>query len=201
VTPLILAVDTTGELGSVALNRGGEVLEEIEVRAPDGFAQVLFGAIAGLLERNGVRVGEIGLFVAASGPGSFTGVRAGLACVKGLAEAVGVGAMGVSNLEALARCGTGRLRAAVIDARRGEIYGAVYDESGALVSEETVAKFEEWRAGLPEGAEIVEGPRALAGVVAQVAWERMERGESGDAAGVDANYVRRSDAEMKWREV
>jgi tRNA threonylcarbamoyladenosine biosynthesis protein TsaB len=201
VTPLILAVDTTGELGSIALARGGEVLEEVEVRAPEGFAQVLYGAIAGILERNGVTVREVGLFAAASGPGSFTGVRVGLACVKGLAQAVGVGAVGVSNLEALARCGTGPLRAAVIDARRGEIYGAVYDASGALVSGETVGKFEEWRASLPEGVEVVEGARPLAAMVSRIAWERMRRGEIVDAAGVDANYVRRSDAEMKWREL
>ncbi len=69
-------------------------------------------------------------FAAASGPGSFTGVRVGLACVKGLAEALGKPAVAVSNLRAIASFGTAPWRAVVLDARRGEIYGAVYDAAG-----------------------------------------------------------------------
>src|SRR3954452_25063096 len=135
---VILAVDTTGEHGSLALVRGGELLEEVAMHAPEGFAHVLFGELAALLERHGVKTADIDCFAASSGPGSFTGVRVGLACVKGLAEAVGRPAIAVSNLAALARCGTARLRGAVIDARRNQIYGAVYDAEGRIVSPEVV---------------------------------------------------------------
>jgi len=201
VTPLILAVDTTGEQGSLALMRGSSVVEEVVMQAPEGFSQILYGELKALLTRHGIKPAEIDCFAAASGPGSFTGVRVGLACVKGLAEALGRPAMAVSNLEALARCGTGKLRGAVIDARRGEVYGAVYDDGGGLVSPEVVAPYEAWAASLPEGVEFIWAPRPLARVIAGIAAERLSRGEAPDPASLDANYVRRSDAEMKWKDL
>src|SRR5450432_4168464 len=121
--PLILAVDTTSEYGSLALARDGELLEEVPLHAPDSFSPVLYAQLERLLERHGVKLAEIACFAAASGPGTFTGVRVALACVKGLAEAMARPAVAVSNLEAVARYGTARLRGAVLDARRGEIYG------------------------------------------------------------------------------
>lgn len=210
MTPLILAVDTTSEHGSVALARGAEVVEEVALHAPTGYAQVLYGALEELLARHELTVAEVDCFAAASGPGTFTGVRVGLACVKGLAEALGRPAVAVSNLEALARFGRGPLRAVFLDARRAEIYGAVYDDAGRVVMPETVAKVAAWVAGLPAGVEFVapefvegvpEGPRVtapreLAGMVARVAAGR----EWLDPAALDANYVRRADAEMMWKE-
>lgn len=210
MTPLILAVDTTSEHGSIALARGADVIEEVALHGPTGFGHVLYGAMQELLARHGVELRKVECFAAASGPGSFTGVRVALTCVKGLAEATGKRAVAVSNLEALARFGSGPLRAPVIDARRGEVYGAVYDAAGAVVLPETVAKVEAWVATLPPGVEFVgvqrveglpEGsfvtaPRAIAGMMAQVAAGR----EWLDPAALDANYVRRSDAEMYWRE-
>lgn len=210
MTPLILAVDTTTEHGSFALARGAEVIEEVALLAPTGFGHVLYGALQELLARHGIQLRDVECFASSSGPGSFTGVRVGLACAKGLAEATRKPAVAVSNLEALARFGSGPLRAPVIDARRGEVYGAVYDAAGALVAPETVAKVEAWLATLPAGVEFVgverigglpeEGfvtaPRAIAGMVARVAAGR----EWLDPAALDANYVRRSDAELFWRE-
>jgi tRNA threonylcarbamoyladenosine biosynthesis protein TsaB len=201
VNPLILAIDTTHELGSLALLRGEELLEEAALRAPDGFAHVLYPELDALLKRHAVTAGAIDCFAAASGPGSFTGVRVGLACVKGLAEAASKPAVGVSNLQALASLGRGPLRAAMIDARRGEIYGAVYDEAGAPVLPEVVMPAEDWRKTLPEGAEIVEltGEMTLAAAIAKIALARLRKGEAGDPAALDANYVRRSDAELLFR--
>ena len=219
----MLAADTTHEFGSLALMRGEEVLEEVLLHSPTGFAHVLFGHLSGLLERHGVKVEEIGCFAAASGPGSFTGVRVGLAFVKGLAEALGKPAAGVSNLRAMASFGSAPLRATLLDARRGEIYGAVYDDAGRLVSPETVTKLAVWIERLPEGelefvstdpalpgaalagtrfegARVVTAPRAMAGAVAKIALEALVRGEAGDPAALDANYVRRSDAELFWKE-
>lgn len=222
MTPLILAVDTTHEFGSLALLRGGETLAEMELHAPEGFAHVLYPHLARLLERHGVAVAAIDCFAAASGPGSFTGVRVGLACVKGLAEAVGRPAVGVSNLQALACFGTRPLRAVVLDARRGEVYGAVYDADARPVVAETVAPFSRWLESLPDDVEFVcadfapfrgslEGtrfadapmviaPRALAATVGRLAAARFEAGDAQDPAALDANYVRRSDAELLWKE-
>ena len=220
MTPWILAVDATSEYGSLALGRGGEAIEEVVLHAPTGFDQVLYGKLQELLQRNGVRLAEIACFAAASGPGTFTGVRVSLGCVKGLAEALGKPAVGVSNLEAMARFGTGRLRAVAMDARRGQVYGAVYDAEGGLVSEEVVADLGPWLGALPEevdeflstdlkldlagtrfaGARVIAAPRAMAAQIARIAAERLARGEVSDPAALDANYVRRADAEMQWKE-
>src|ERR1700694_1105830 len=147
---LILAVDTTHEFGSLALARDGAVVAEVAMHAPAGFGQVLYGYLERLLAGAGVTAGSIDCFAAASGPGSFTGVRVGLACVKGLAEAAGKPAVAVGNLEAMATFGTAPLRAVVMDARRGEVYGAVYDQAGCVVSPEVVAPFPDWLRSLPQ---------------------------------------------------
>ena len=218
--PLVLAVDTTHEYGSLALARGVAILEEVSLHAPAGFAHVIYAELAALLERQGVQVDEVECFAAASGPGSFTGVRVGLACIKGLAEATGRKALGVSNLRALAEFGTAPLRAVLLDARREEIYGAVYDAAGRQVTPETVAPLAAWLATLPEAelefvcldyeprlegtrfaaSRVTEAPRALAAAIARIAAACYERGEACDPAAIDANYVRRSDAELFWRE-
>ncbi|MGC8760982.1 MAG: tRNA (adenosine(37)-N6)-threonylcarbamoyltransferase complex dimerization subunit type 1 TsaB [Bryobacteraceae bacterium] len=203
----IVAMDTTSEFGSLALAEEGRIVEEVLLHSPDGFAHVLFGHLERLLKRHGWRYEDVTGFAAAAGPGSFTGVRVGLAAAKGLAEASGALAAGISNLQAMAWFGTARLRAPFFDARRGEIYGAVYDDRLEPVQPEVVMKFPAWRAGLPEGAELLTPdpalfqvqatvtPRALAGAIALLAFDRLE-----DPAALDANYVRRSDAELHWRE-
>jgi len=223
VTPLVLAVDTTHEFGSLALARGGQTIEEVLVRAPDGFGHVIYGHLARLLDGQCVKLAAIDCFAAASGPGSFTGVRVGLACVKGLAETAGKPAVAVSNLQVLASFGTAGLRAVVLDARRGEVYGAVYDDAAKLVTPEVVARFPAWLATLPAGelefvspdftpfhallagtrfehARVVTAPRALAAAIARLALARLLHGEASDPAALDANYVRRSDAELFWKE-
>jgi len=219
----ILSLDTTGEFGSLALAEDERILEELPLHSPDGFAHVLFGHMERLLAAHGWRVEEIDCFAAAAGPGSFTGVRVGLAAVKGLAEALAKRALGVSSLQAVASFGSAPLRAVVLDARRGEIYGAVYDAQLELVSPEVVNKFQDWLVTLPEdrlqfvstnpeafepalagtrfaGAPVVRAPRALAGAVARIAARRLAAGEAGDPAALDANYVRRTDAELKWKD-
>ncbi len=175
------------------------VLEEIAIESADGFAHVLFGEIEALLARHELTIEQIDVFAAAAGPGSFTGVRVGLSAVKGLAEATGRKVAAVSNLRAVASLGTNQLRAALIDARRGEIYGGVYDDALNAVSDEVVMPKEQWLATLPGEAEIVEGDgRPLAGAVGRIAASHPELAR--DPAEIDANYVRRSDAELLWRE-
>jgi tRNA threonylcarbamoyladenosine biosynthesis protein TsaB len=203
---MILAIDTTGESGSIALVDGSTVVEEVILTSPDGFAHVLFSEIEALLSRHHLTIHQIDAFASASGPGSFTGVRIGLTAVKGLAEASGRKVVAVSNLEALASFGTHALRAVVIDARRGEIYGAVYDADLNVVRDEVVMNHEAWIATLPSGdMEIVDArqfqtPRALAGAIGKIAAARYDAGRAQDPAAIDANYVRRSDAELLWKD-
>jgi tRNA threonylcarbamoyladenosine biosynthesis protein TsaB len=211
----LLAVDTTSEFGSIAIAEAETVIEEVSIDSPEGFGHILFGEIQRLLARHGMALADLDGFAAAAGPGSFTGVRVGLTAVKGLAEANGKLVVAVSNLAALAWFGKRALRAPVLDARRGEVYGAVYDAALNLVSDEVVMPFDEWEAALPAGDlelitcgfqtpaqfhPVLQAPRALAGAVASIAARRFEMGLAQDPAAIDANYVRRSDAELLWKD-
>jgi tRNA threonylcarbamoyladenosine biosynthesis protein TsaB len=219
---LILALDTTAEFGSLALARDAQVIEEILIHSPDGFSRTLFEHIERLLARHDVKVADVECFACAAGPGSFTGVRVGIAAAKGLAEAVGRPIVAVSNLQALAACGSAPHRAAFIDARRGDIYGAVYGADLHQIVPETVTKLQFWFDSVPvldvefvttdfapfraafsgtrfESAPVTER-RALAGAIARIAADRVARCQADDPAVPDANYVRRSDAELLWRD-
>ena len=221
--PLILAVDATGEYGSLALARGVEIMEELPLHSPSGFAHVLFGSLSELLARHGLKAADISCFASASGPGSFTGVRVGLAFTKGLADALGKPAVAVSNLRAVASFGSAPLRAPLLDARRGEVYAAVYDPAGCPVCPETVSNLTAWLERVPFAdlefvapdfspfsaafagtrfahAPLVTAPRALAAAIARLTFAALESGEAADPAALDANYVRRSDAELFWKE-
>ena len=87
----------------------------------------------------------------------------------------------------------------MIDARRGEIYGGVYDGALNAVSDEVVMPMADWLATLPAAAEIVKSEgRLLAGAIGSIAAGHPELAR--DPGKIDANYVRRSDAELLWRE-
>lgn len=201
---MILSIDTTSEFGSIALTDANAVIEEVSLHAPEGFGHVLFGHIQHLLEKNATTVHQMECFAAASGPGSFTGVRIGLAAAKGLAEATGKRVVAVSNLRALAFFGSAPLRATVIDARRGQVYAAVYNNRLELMMPEAVLKLEDWLPMLPKNdcelISTVSAPRALAAAIGQIAWDDFTAGRSSDPTEIDANYVRRSDAELFWKD-
>ena len=211
---VILAVDTTSEFGSVALRRDGATAAEVQMHSTDGFGHLLIQAIEEVLAKANAPLEEIDCFAGASGPGSFTGVRVSLASIKGLAEGLGRPAAAISNLRALSLFGSAPLRAVALEARRGQVYGAVYDASARMVVEETLALWEDWVKTLPAEAEFVglaEGPCAQAGVLFTKATGGLAAavaacadldgpGNWSDPVGIDANYVRRSDAEMYWKD-
>lgn len=204
----VVALDTTSEHGSVALVEDGAAVEEVALHGPEGFGHILFPALEQLMIRHGWRHQDVTGFAAAAGPGSFTGVRIGLAAVKGLAEAAGARAAAISTLRAIASFGTAQRRAAVIDARRGEVYGAVYTAQLEPLGDEVVCPLDIWLASLPPGSEILTpAPEILAGRPATqtpqalaAAVGRLAQDELADPAALDANYVRRSDAELHWRD-
>jgi tRNA threonylcarbamoyladenosine biosynthesis protein TsaB len=197
----ILAIDTTNEHGSIAITEDERVIEEVSLPPGDGFGHILFGEIENLLLRNGLRLADMDAFASASGPGTFTGVRVGLTAVKGLAEALSRKVVVVSNLKTMAYFGTRELRAPMLDARRGDVYGAVYNAELELVREEVVMKQDAWLASLPVDVEVLTEPRLLAGAIGRIAARECAVGRALDPAMVDANYVRRSDAEMMWQDV
>ncbi len=218
---LTLAVDTTAPFGSIALADANGMREEVQVHAPGGFSQVLFGAVESLLARQRVRLEDIELFAGASGPGSFTGVRVGLSAIKGLAEVRGKRVVAISNLAALAEFGESDARATVIDARRGEVYAALYNGAGHRIIAQVVLPFQKFLTLLPEREiewiaqdfapffpalagtgfadyRVVEAPSAMAGAIAKLAIRSAAAGLAQDPAAIEANYVRRSDAELLY---
>jgi tRNA threonylcarbamoyladenosine biosynthesis protein TsaB len=125
---LVLALDTTTRAGSAAVVRDGAVVLEEAGDPALTHGQRLPRDLMRLLDRAGVQLDDVDLFAVAAGPGSFTGLRVGIATVQGLAMAGARRVVPVSTLEALARAGrNGRDPiAAWMDAQRGEVFAALY---------------------------------------------------------------------------
>ena len=185
---IILGLDTTSNVASVALRRDGATVAEEVLETTDGHAQWIYHMIERVLERAGITLDHVDCFASAVGPGSFTGVRICLAAVKGLADATGKPAAGISNLRALATFGTGDERKPVIDARRGQIYTAIYNSRLELVSPEVLID-----------GQATDPVPALAGAIALCA-EQDGPDKWQDPAALDAHYVRRSDSDAQWHD-
>lgn len=218
----VLSLDTTSGHGSLALIEDGRIVGESAMDSADGFGHVLYGQVEQLLRAQGWSLRDVDAFAASAGPGSFTGIRVGLTAVKGLGEALGRRVVAVSNLKALAWHGSAPLRATVIDAHRGEVYGGVYSASLEIMQPEAVTSLPRWLESLPgAGLELVaadcgclaaavqaaphlrfvvkQAPQALAGAVGMIAWTSLKAGLACDPGLLEANYVRRSDAELLWK--
>ncbi len=135
--PLVLAIDASHMTGSVAVTRGSDPLHEIIFDASDTHSATLMPAVDECLAAARAAIKDIDLFVTVIGPGSFTGLRIGLATVKGFAAVAGRPVAAVGSLELIAAAARSGSAFAVplIDARRGEVYTAMYDISGDLPAE------------------------------------------------------------------
>lgn len=219
---LIVAVDTSGRNGSVALCRGDggnfEVLQVISLAGGTYSAQLL-PRIAEALQQNHLSKNDVDGFVVVSGPGSFTGLRVGLATVKGLCEVLEKPLAAVSMLEALvlSQGRSGETVTAVLDAGRGEVYVGEYKHSGARANlvREYIAKLHEFAAIvaslsgdlLTTDAKVAEALHAAnprvrlvaaldAAEIGRIGMRKLLAGETADPATIDVNYIRRSDAEI-----
>ena len=133
---LVLALDTTSAAGSLALARDGRLVDEMQGDPGLTHGQRLPGDLQGLLDRHGLTTGAIDRYAVAAGPGSFTGLRVGIATVQGLALAHDRRVVAISVLDTLvevaARLADGNLHgpnliAPWVDAKRGEIFSALYE--------------------------------------------------------------------------
>jgi tRNA threonylcarbamoyladenosine biosynthesis protein TsaB len=164
-SPLILALDTATASCGVALTAGtanaGRVLGTLSLNGPGGCSRRVLKAIEYLLDEAGVGWSDIEGIGVSLGPGSFTGLRIGMAIAKGLAMATGVSLHGVSTLDTLAMgCPSEGLVCALLDARRQEVYGAFYRNSGRGV----LKRLSEPRAWSPVAcAEAIAEPAVLVG--------------------------------------
>jgi tRNA threonylcarbamoyladenosine biosynthesis protein TsaB len=229
MSQLLLAVDTSGKNGSLALacaTLGQSEISVLEVvpLAGGAFSAQLVPQIARLLEKYKYGKSDLAAFVVASGPGSFTGLRVGLAAIKALAEVLQKPIAAISVLEAVARSAAARGRVvALLDAGRGDVYAGEYEldlQVGAqmLMHSERLLGLEEFvaEASLPESKDraIVAPDAALAekiraagilveliaypnsGVLARVGWEHLQRDDTVLPDALEANYLRRPDAEI-----
>lgn len=215
---LLLAVDTSGKHGSISLARVGEDTEILEIVPLAGgtFSAQLVPQIPRLLAKHGHTKLDLDGFAVASGPGSFTGLRVGLAAVKALAEVLQKPIAVVSLLEAVAASAqtNGKILAAM-DAGRGEIYAGKFEEGGERLEEALVSTSEFLAAAdgftivTPDEtvASVVSGaglqpiliPRPQSDAVARLGGRRLQRQETVTAEDLEANYIRRSDAEILYK--
>jgi tRNA threonylcarbamoyladenosine biosynthesis protein TsaB len=120
--------------------------EPSSLTAPPGHAAELMPGVAAMLERAELGYGDLDAVAVGVGPGTFTGLRIGIATARALAQAHGLGVRGVSSLAALSEGIAAPVRLPLIDARRGQVFAALYDDSGeawpptALEPEELVRK-------------------------------------------------------------
>jgi tRNA threonylcarbamoyladenosine biosynthesis protein TsaB len=131
---LVLALDTTTRAGSIAVARAGRLLALYEGDRARPHAERLPGDLEASLRRAGVGRSEVDVFAVAIGPGSFTGLRIGIAAIQGCAFATGRPVVGVSALEAIARAAAAAHGLAThsrlgvwMDAQRQEVFSALYD--------------------------------------------------------------------------
>jgi tRNA threonylcarbamoyladenosine biosynthesis protein TsaB len=220
---LLLITDTSGKQGSVALARSrkgsdpGEV-EVIESRPLAGgtFSAQLVPQIASLLERHALKKSGIDAFIVVSGPGSFTGLRVGLAAIKALAEILRKPIVPVSLLEVVAlAAGTPGKVLAALNAGRGDFYAGEYAIAGnsALLVREHLLPKDELLAAAPgfvistSDAPLADIARAAghsvclienvsAAMIARLGLRKLEEGTTVSPERLEANYGRRSDAEI-----
>ena len=220
---LILAFDTSGFAGSVALLDGPQVLAQRQLDTARRSAQTLAPAIAELLAGQGLKPREVGLVATTVGPGSFTGLRVGVTTAKAWAYAAECSVIGLSTLAAIAYQVPAEMRLtameihAVLDAQRKELYLGRFAAGGERLADDRIVAADGWLAGLAAGT-IVTGSgltrladRLPAGVTAtplelwepqavtigQLAWDEYQRGRSDDFWKLAPVYLRPSYAEEK----
>ncbi len=222
---LLLSIDTSGKNGSIALAQASELdqddVEILGLASLTGgtFSAQLIPQVADLLSSQGHTKNDIGAFAVASGPGSFTGLRVGLAAVKALAEVLGKPIAAVSLLETCAFVSgvRGKVMAA-LDAGRNEVYAADYelplntdhDPNERLVTRSdfldqakgsTVATPDSAIAGAAKAAGLSVSllPLVSAAEVARLGWRKICSGKTVSPEQLEANYIRRTEREMLER--
>jgi tRNA threonylcarbamoyladenosine biosynthesis protein TsaB len=132
---LILSLETATRDGSLALMRSTALLDSVKGVADESHSVNLLQQIESLLERNQVTLRDVDLFATATGPGSFTGLRIGLATIKGFAHSLGRTAIGIPTLSAVAHsAGRSPKTCALLQAGRGEVFAQMFsvDEDGEV---------------------------------------------------------------------
>src|SRR5439155_8655993 len=138
----ILSIDTSSRAGSILLGEDQKVLGEINLDSSETHSVRLLSGVDYLLKNLGIRLLDLDAFAVVSGPGSFTGIRIGLTTIKGLADSTSKPTIPITALEAWVEKFPAQqgILAPLIDARRGEVYWAVFERVGEAVRELTAGR-------------------------------------------------------------
>jgi tRNA threonylcarbamoyladenosine biosynthesis protein TsaB len=224
-SPRILAFDTATVRGSVALLEGREMRAEIRLQSVQTHSKQLLYSINFLLERIGWKLGDLNLVAVGNGPGSFTGIRIGIATALGIAHALGIPFVEISGLDALAHQAShlnGRI-GVVMDAHRSQAFYAEYmaksgrirsvqksmlidtsalaqqlrDRHLYLVGDPEIYELAGARAALPSWPRPVSVQLFLSVEIGKLAFLSKRRWRSGDSITAEPMYIRPPDALKK----
>lgn len=244
---ITLSFDTTSTHGGAALFRDRNFVAEVQADGNANYSVQLFETTNELLAAAGFRLADVELFAVATGPGSFTGIRVGLAAAQGWARSLGRPVRGVSVFDGmLAQADlSGGVAVPLLDARRGEFYLGVFRDRGQ--ASEGSPRASHWTqqgdglvldpsriavlandlrsesgrgltlvfraddnaardlcdrlgSGHEPASQAKSVPGFLASAIARVAWQAAGEGRLQRPEDLEAYYIRRSDAELNWRE-
>ena len=219
---LVLAIETSSRLGSVALWRDGRSVAERVIAQSQGHGAMLFVEARALFEQAALRPADLDLVAVSQGPGSYTGLRIGLTAARTAAYVLGTPVLGVPSLDVLAENAPPDAAhvATLLDAKRGQVYACLYARRAGLLARQTpyqvarpdelelptpclvlgdgIARFRDAlaRPGLTLATEAAWRPRAC--VVARLAAARHQAGERHELHSLQPIYLRRPEAEDVW---
>ncbi|MFC1994773.1 tRNA (adenosine(37)-N6)-threonylcarbamoyltransferase complex dimerization subunit type 1 TsaB, partial [Chloroflexota bacterium] len=213
---MLLAIDTSTDMASLAISERGEVWAELTWRCGRNHSVELVPNLLRLLDLTKISLGRINGVVVASGPGSFNGLRVGMATAKGLAFSLGVPLVGISTLEMMAFSHASALLpvCSLLDARRGELAAALFqtkDDSWQRLLDDHITCVADLicritkrtlfcgeapaeavfrlRERLGTKAVLSLGAARRAGYLADLGWRRLEAGDRDDPATLQPTYL------------
>lgn len=225
---MLLAIDTSSLVLSCAVAEEGRLAAEWTVQRRLTHSEQLIPHMDALLKEAGIAKSDITAVACAAGPGSFTGLRIGLATAKTVARLWDVPLIAVDTLEGLAwnMAGAEAFILPLEDAQRGNVYAALYGAFGVMWLEaparaapiDEVIRAAAAHGGpiiaVGEGADMYADKLTAAGIrlappqnrccragsIAAAAWAKWRRGETADPMTLVPNYIRRSEAEVLWEQ-
>jgi len=226
----ILGIDTSTMISGIGVVDNGHTLADFRYDVKLTHSEVLLSHIDKLLKDLNLELGDLDGFSISMGPGSFTGLRIGLATIKGLSFASGRPVVGVPTLDALAFLSMGCKYPLVpiLDAKKKQVYAAVYDVKNNKIKRkssyfvldllELIEKIpkevaftgpgikafgQELKKTMGKKAHFLRGEKTLpsGAAVAYLGWERLKKNEKEHLSSLVPIYVRKSEAELKFRNV
>jgi len=132
----ILAVDSSSEVCSVAILEDDVLIDEINLDNGRTHSENLMPIIKEIIDRNNIALSDLGMIACCVGPGSFTGIRIGVATIKPIAEVLNIKIASVTSLETLSKnVQNENIRVSMIDARNNQVYAGIFDSDSNLMEE------------------------------------------------------------------